>query len=835
MLRLKRTPVLVALVLALAGGFRSPVQGKDGLADFDQVVTDAMKDSRIPGISVAIVKHGKVVYASAFGYRDVEKTLPVTTDTLFAIGSITKSFTALAFGMLNDEGRVDWDTPVRVYLPSFQLDDPIATDHATPRDLFSHRTGLPGHDLLWISSSFARDDLFRRLRYLKFNKEFRSGYQYNNLMVMTLGYLEAQVSGMPWEELVRTRIFQPLNMSGANFSVRDSQRAPDFAEPYELKKDIVRKVSFKNIDAIAPAGSINAGINDMSRYLAFQLGDGSYEGHTLVSQHNLLMTHAGQTPMGALPAFFAQQGIGPMTYGMGWVETTYRGHHMVWHNGGIDGFHSLLVMLPEDNTGVVILSNLGDNMALEPIAYSAFDRLLGLPRVPWVHRFQEIRADLQRREQAPRKEADRAAQPTAPASHPLSDFVGVYEHPGYGTIRITQSENALRLTLNQMAPSVFAHVRYDVFEIPSDHDSELAGLRGQFFMTAEGSIDRLSVPLERTLGEDITFQRSARKVAAESNSARVPPALPPTSWAGLIGEYGTDHDKLFILEKDGKLEALFGSNEYVPLTEFSTDVFKLRGSGSQHGEQARFTRNADGGATEVSIGAARFVRRPPATIEGGVFRILPGRAVSDLRRDALAATPPVESGEFLKPDLVDLASLDPSIHLDIRYASKNNLLGEPVYREARAYLQRPAAEALLRAGATLRALGFGLLIHDAYRPWFVTRMFWDATPEDKHIFVADPKVGSRHNRGCAVDLSLYDLKTGEPVEMTGVYDEMSERSYPSYPGGTSRQRWTRDLLREAMEAQGFAVYEFEWWHFDFERWHQYPILNRDFAELLPHP
>lgn len=235
------------------------------LDGFDAIATKAMADAKIPGLSVAIVRDGKVIYAKGLGYRDVEKKLPVTTDTIFAIGSVSKSFTSLIFGTLNDEGKVDWDKLVRDYLPTFQIDDPIATDHATARDLFSHRTGLAGHDLVWYSSDFGRDELFNRMKYLKSNKEFRSGYQYCNLMVMTMGYLEGRVAGSSWESLVQSRIFEPLGMQKSNFSVNDSQKSPGFSQPYSLTKDIVTKVPFKNIDSIGPAGSINSSISDMSR------------------------------------------------------------------------------------------------------------------------------------------------------------------------------------------------------------------------------------------------------------------------------------------------------------------------------------------------------------------------------------------------------------------------------------------------------------------------------------------------------------------------------------------------------------------------------------------
>lgn len=215
----------------------------------------------------------------------------------------------------------------------------------------------------------------------------------------------------------------------------------------------------------------------------------------------------------------------------------------------------------------------------------------------------------------------------------------------------------------------------------------------------------------------------------------------------------------------------------------------------------------------------------------GVFRIQPLRPVEELRREALVARPPVEHGKFRRPDLVELITLDPTVKLDIRYASSNNFLGTPMYDQARAFLQRPAAEALVRAHHALKELGYGLLIHDGYRPWYVTKMFWDATPETQKKFVADPKTGSRHNRGCAVDLTLYDLKTGRAVDMPSYYDEMTERAYPGYTGGTSEQRRLRDLLRAEMEKQGFTVYDVEWWHFDYKDYNKYPIENLRFEQI----
>jgi zinc D-Ala-D-Ala dipeptidase len=241
------------------------------------------------------------------------------------------------------------------------------------------------------------------------------------------------------------------------------------------------------------------------------------------------------------------------------------------------------------------------------------------------------------------------------------------------------------------------------------------------------------------------------------------------------------------------------------------------------------------GALALVLSAALAAHAAPAVGPDGVFHVTPVRPVAELLPLALAAAPPHETGEFRPADLVELTTLDADIRLDIRYAGTRNFLGTPFYSEARAFLQRPAAEALVRVARSLRGEGYGLLVHDAYRPWYVTKMFWDAMPPELHRYVADPAEGSRHNRGCAVDLTLYDLKTGRAVEMPSVYDEPTERAWPTYKGGTAAERRRRDLLRAHMEAEGFTVYEFEWWHFDFRDWKSYRIGNVRFEDLgTPH-
>jgi D-alanyl-D-alanine dipeptidase len=345
----------------------------------------------------------------------------------------------------------------------------------------------------------------------------------------------------------------------------------------------------------------------------------------------------------------------------------------------------------------------------------------------------------------------------------------------------------------------------------------------------------------------------AQTTTKAPDSSLLPGPKPPDApleWKQLVGIYGHDREKqmgqtVILFEKKQRLflqpqgapdktQEIHEAGGSVLITEPDARTRAYAERRNENGTVESFWQSEvwhqskrDGSAST----GFPYIRRDAGADPTHYFRITPTMPVAELRAAALAATPPEEAGPFRKPDLVELAPLDPAIHLDIRYAQSNNFLGTPMYTQARAFLQRPAAEALLRALHKLQPLGYGLLIHDGYRPWYVTKIFWDVTPPEDHNFVADPQKGSRHNRGCAVDLTLYDLSSGNPVEMPGLYDEMSPRSFPDFPGGTSLQRWNRDLLRRAMESEGFTVNEDEWWHFDYKDWKQYPILNVPFEKL----
>ena len=296
------------------------------------------------------------------------------------------------------------------------------------------------------------------------------------------------------------------------------------------------------------------------------------------------------------------------------------------------------------------------------------------------------------------------------------------------------------------------------------------------------------------------------------DAPKPPPA--PRRIAALVGAYGPETDPVYVLEHRGRLFAVRGHGAPQPIVP------------------AAFKTDARGAGVALRLAGVTYPRLPLGPVAGaGQLRVQPLRPVGAVLAEAANQQPPAESGTFRPTDLVELVKMDPSIKLDIRYATTNNFLGAAFYSQARAFLQRPAAEAGARASAALHKAGYGLLVHDGYRPWYVTKAFWDATPPDRKWLVANPASGSKHNRGCAVDLTLYDLATGKVVDMPSTYDESTQRAYAFYPGGTDLQRWHRALLRRAMEAEGFTVNPTEWWHFDYKDWKDYRIGNVRFEQI----
>ncbi|MFB0565563.1 MAG: serine hydrolase [Candidatus Aminicenantaceae bacterium] len=483
----------------------SPLAAKKGaqkidLKGFPEFVEETLKEWKVPGLAISVVKDGKVIFSDGFGFRNVEAGLKVTSQTLFAIGSCTKAFTAVSMGILVDEGKLDWDEPVRKYLPSFKLKDSFATERMTPRDLVCHRSGLPRHDWVWYNSSALREELIERLQHLEPSKDFRTVFQYQNLMFMTAGYLVGKVAGTSWEEFVKQRIIEPLGMKGGNFSVDDSQKAPDFALPYYQDKEKVVEIPFRNIDTVGPAGSINSNVTDMAKWILLNLNKGKYGEKQIISEASLKEIHSPQ--MIASKSYRYDESY-YSSYGMGWGITAYRGHLMLSHGGGIDGFTALVSFMPRDNIGMVILTNLSGTPLPSIIRYNVYDRLLGLDQVDWNKRVKEQAEKSKKEAENAKKEKDKDRKLNTKPSHPLEDYAGNFENPGYGVFYIEKEGNHLKASYNSI-PYSMSHYHYDIFEISNKLlDSPL---KVKFFTDLKGNISSLAVQLERAVDE-IIFTR----------------------------------------------------------------------------------------------------------------------------------------------------------------------------------------------------------------------------------------------------------------------------------------------------------------------------------------
>ena len=468
-----------------------------GLSEF---IDKAMQEWKIPGLAIAIVKDSQIIFCEGFGKRDVEQNLIVTPQTLFAIGSCTKPFTTMAMGILADRGKLDWDQPVRNYLPTLKLYDSYTTEHITPRDLVTHRSGLPRHDAMWYKSPFTRKEIFDRLQYLEPTHELRTVFQYQSLMYMTAGYLVGEIAESSWEEFVQQEIFNPLEMRDSNFSVETSQQADDFALPYQEKSDKVERLPFCNVDVIGPAGSINSNVADMAKWLLLHLDRGKYGEQQIISLSNLSQMYSPQI---AITQTLEYNELFYYFYGLGWTITSYRGHNLIQHGGNIDGFSAQTTLLPQDNIGIVVLTNLDGNPVINTVTYYVCDCLLGLKEVHWNERMKQEYAQAKEAAATAKEQIALARKTGTQPSHPLEDYTGDFEHPAYGILSVEINDNHLRAIHNSVIYKL-EHYHYDIFV-----ESELLGEKPElisFLTDTKGNINSLTFPLEPTVTE-ILFTR----------------------------------------------------------------------------------------------------------------------------------------------------------------------------------------------------------------------------------------------------------------------------------------------------------------------------------------
>jgi CubicO group peptidase (beta-lactamase class C family) len=477
-------------------------KAKEALAGLDEIVNKGLQGLKVPGIAVAIIVEDEVILAKGYGYKDLENKVQMTPDTLLAIGSSSKAFTVFALGTL-DEGKMEWDKPLRNYIPWFRLYDSFASERLTPRDTVTHRSGLPRHDLAWYNNTtISREELVRRLAYLKPTADLRAIWQYNNHMYLTAGYLVEVLTGKTWEDAVRAQVLNPLGMKRTNFSVADSQKDSDFAWPYREDEGKIEKIPFRSLTNMGPAGSINSSVNEMSRWVLVHLNGGKLKDKQIINPQTIQDMHLAHMPTGETPEI---PEVTPADYGMGWFVDSYRGHGRIHHGGNIDGFSAMVSMLPQDRVGFVALANKNATGLPELLIRHATDLILGLETKDWVGEAakSKVKGDEVSKE-AEKKKAARRVLNTKP-SHKLEDYAGDYFHPGYGDLKVAVEKGQLVFTYNYITTPL-EHWHFETFNGVRAGDPVLEDTKLNFITDANGYVARLEAPFEATL-EPIVFEK----------------------------------------------------------------------------------------------------------------------------------------------------------------------------------------------------------------------------------------------------------------------------------------------------------------------------------------
>lgn len=750
---------------------------------------------RVPAFSISVVDRDQVAWSLSAASSDnkardsskvsIANTQSIDQKTIYRVGSVSKLFTDVAIMQLVEQGKVDLDRPVQTYLPDFAPTNPFG-GALTLRQLMSHRSGLVreppvGHYFDPSEPTLAATVQSLNQTSLVYAPNTRT--KYSNAGITVVGAVLEKVVGRSFDEQIQHSILEPLGMHGSGFRLSPEQQtrlAPATMWTLEGRRFAAPQFAL----GTAPAGNLYATVEDLAQFIrCLNLrGQITSQANGSGKDKSSLLLRPETIEQMFTPAKNSDGSV--QNFALGFRVKKLDGHRQVGHGGAVYGCATQLELLPDQQLGVAAAAALDcANGAVEKLCEYALRLML----------------------------ASRAGQP-------LPDYVE--------TVDVVRDRAQAVVGLYKCDDDL-AEVDYVNSKLTLKHGSAIRQVRqvrssGQWIID---DVTEVGLKVEPTsdgnlrIGDRL-FQRQPEKC----------PDAPKPRWEELIGEYGWDHDVLFILEDHGQLVALIEWFYAYPLKEISPDEYAFPDYGLYHGERLTFERNAAGKVTKAVAAGIGFQRRD-LNAAGETFKIKPLRPVEQLRQEALKASPPKESGVFRESNLLELVKDSPTLKLDVRYATTNNFAGSVFYTQERAFLQAPAAQAVGRVHNRLMELGYGLLIHDAYRPWSVTKMFWDATPNEMKDFVANPQNGSRHNRGCAVDLSMFHLDSGKPVTMVSGYDEFSTRAYPSYPGGTSQQRWHRRLLRQAMEREGFTVYEVEWWHFDYKDWKLYPIGNTAFEQM----
>ena len=560
---------LIAAMFAL-GVAASHAQAQPPFPDFDNYVTEAMALWKVPGLAVSVVKDDSIVFARGYGVRKVGSTEPVDERTIFAIGSSSKAFTAASIGMLVDDKQVNWDDAASGRLPGFELYDDYASQEITLRDLLSHRSGLSRGDLLWYASDLSRQEIVRRARFLEPSWSFRSRFGYQNLMYLAAGEVVAHATGMSWDDFIRTRIFEPLGMRDSNTSVKALEGLANVATPHSEIDGEVTPIAYRDIDNIAPAGSINSNVVDMAQWVRLHLNEGEYEGNRLLSS---AVVKEMQKPTTIVPL----EGIGArintaanfQTYGLGWFLQDHRGRKLVHHGGNIDGMSAMVAMLPSEKVGVVILTNMNGTSLRDALMFRIMDAYLGVDDKDWSTDLHAALAPLRAEQEAEEKRMEekriRGTRPT----HELQAFAGRYVDSDslYGEATVQVEDGKLRIARGPAFAGELEHWHYNTFRATWPE-----AVLGRTFVTFshdhEGKIDQMNI---QGLGD---FSR--RPDVVESTDLV---AMDEQTLRRFVGRYSADQPPLDLSVEwmDGRLRAVLPGQPAYPIASVTETSFRVTG------------------------------------------------------------------------------------------------------------------------------------------------------------------------------------------------------------------------------------------------------------------
>jgi CubicO group peptidase (beta-lactamase class C family) len=559
--------IYVIGLLVLASGPGLQAQDKvitKKLQGFDAYIQKVLKDWNAPALGVGIVVDDKLVFAKGYGYRDYEKKLAFTPTTLCQIASNTKLFTAVAAGMLVDEGKFTWDKPVRDSVSAIRFYNDELNITVTLRDMLAHRTGITRHDTIWYQSDDTRKQLFDKVKYLEPQEPLRQTFLYNNLMYAAAGYLIELQSGKTWEDFVRERIFKPLEMNSTVYSIADMLKQPDFGVPFTEKRDtfeIYKIPYYEDTAGVAPCGAIISNIQDMSHWLVALMNDGKYGGKQVLPPDVLKAT---LEPAIALPNTMAEtRGYWELlntAYGMGRETASYRGHLLTYHGGDLPGFHSQVSFMPRERIGVIVFV-IGDHCAslYNTISYNVYERLLGMDQTPWSDRILEIRLKGKKAGTEARAKAGADRVPDTKPSHLLANFAGEYEHPAYGVLKIGMKEGQLQIDFHKIQLPL-SHFHYDRFDTPDDE--RYGRFAVNFLTNPQGDVDKAVISLDEA---EVTFTRR-------------PETLDAKLLKQLAGTYETPTGYKFqvVLKEDGSLYLVYPGQPEEKLLPYKGLKFRIK-------------------------------------------------------------------------------------------------------------------------------------------------------------------------------------------------------------------------------------------------------------------